>query len=255
MGSEQDFIDLLYVNLPVQLSPWMGCLAIILICTAYVMKRCFFENTADSQTEILTAAIILVAIQMVYYVNRASQNCLYIVIPVMGILMGWIAEKTGKSKDRIYRVLFSWIATVLLMMAIVFPVRLIVQQKSYVSQRNMEKIEQFAEQVKKAVPADTVGFGEGIDEIYSYLGWNTGYFGMDMPDILYSNQVCVDYIFNLIEESDSIFVNDDSLNTLSYYFGNNTWKEEYFLKNYTCTADLYYEEGSKYNYRLYIKNK
>lgn len=117
------------------------------------------------------------------------------------------------------------------------------------------KIEQFAEQVKKAVPADTVGFGEGIDEIYSYLGWNTGYFGMDMPDILYSNQVCVDYIFNLIEESDSIFVNDDSLNTLSYYFGNNTWKEEYFLKNYTCTADLYYEEGSKYNYRLYIKNK
>lgn len=36
--------------------------------------------------------------------------------------------------------------------------------------------------------------------------------------------------FNLIEESDSIFVNDDSLNTLSYYFGNNTWKEEYFLK-------------------------
>lgn len=53
----------------------------------------FFENTADSQTEILTAAIILVAIQMVYYVNRASQNCLYIVIPVMGILMGWIAEK------------------------------------------------------------------------------------------------------------------------------------------------------------------
>lgn len=255
VGSEQDFIDLLYVNLPVQLSPWMGCLAIILICTAYVMKRCFFENTADSQTEILTAAIILVAIQMVYYVNRASQNCLYIVIPVMGILMGWIAEKTGKSKDRIYRVLFSWIATVLLMMAIVFPVRLIVQQKSYVSQRNMEKIEQFAEQVKKAVPADTVGFGEGIDEIYSYLGWNTGYFGMDMPDILYSNQVCVDYIFNLIEESDSIFVNDDSLNTLSYYFGNNTWKEEYFLKNYTCTADLYYEEGSKYNYRLYIKNK
>ena len=120
VGSEQDFIDLLYVNLPVQLSPWMGCLAIILICTAYVMKRCFFENTADSQTEILTAAIILVAIQMVYYVNRASQNCLYIVIPVMGILMGWIAEKTGKSKDRIYRVLFSWIATVLLMMAIVF---------------------------------------------------------------------------------------------------------------------------------------
>ena len=72
--------------------------------------------------------------------------------------MGWIAEKTGKSKDRIYRVLFSWIATVLLMMAIVFPVRLIVQQKSYVSQRNMEKIEQFAEQVKKAVPADTVVF-------------------------------------------------------------------------------------------------
>lgn len=255
VGSEQDFIDLLFINLPLKISPWMGCCSIILVCAVYVMRKCFFEKNADSRTGILAAATILVAVEMIYYVNRPSYWCLYIVIPVMGILMGWLAENTGNYNGKIPHVVSAWLITILTMMTLVFPVRMVMQQKEYTQQRDMEKIEKFADEVKNIVPADTIGFGEGIDEIYSLLGWNAGYYGMDMPDIIYSNKVCVDYIFNLIEEADSIFVYDDSLNTLSYYYGNNTWKEEEFLKNHTCVADLYYGDNDKYNYRLYIKNK
>lgn len=255
VGAEQNFIDTLYIELPVQVSPWMGCLAIILVCAVFVMKQCFFRNAVDGKTVVLCAAAVLGAVQMVYYVNRASYLCLYIIMPVMGLLMGWLAEKNRISEGTVHRTLFAWITTVLVMMSIAFPVRFVIQQKAYGPQRNMEKVEQLAQKVKDLVPPDTIGFGEGVDEIYSYLGWNANYFGMDLPDIIYSNEVCVDYIFELIETADCIFVNDDSLNTLSYYLGDNTWKEEVFLKEYTCIADIYYDEGSKYNYRLYKKLK
>ena len=209
-------------------------------------------NTAYPNMGLNTGGIRL---GLAYYVNRASYLCLYIIMPVMGLLMGWLAEENRISEGAVHRTLFAWITTVLIMMTIAFPVRLVIQQRAYRPQRNMEKVEQLAQKVKDVVPPDTIGFGEGVDEIYSYLGWNANYFGMDLPDIIYSNEVCVDYIFELIETADCIFVNDDSLNTLSYYFRDNTWKEEVFMKEYTCIADIYYDEGSKYNYRLYKKLK
>lgn len=104
--------------------------------------------------------------------------------------------------------------------------------------------------VEESVPPNTLGIGEGVDEIYSYLGWNTGYYGIDIPDIMISNQVCQDYLWNLVNNAESLFVNDDTLNTLSYYFGDNVWKEQVFMPQYTIVADFYY---NNLNYRYYIR--
>ena len=198
---------------------------------------------------------------MVYYVNRPSVLLLYIVMPVMGIIMGWMAEylyHVCNKKDAISSIahaLYVWLTAILFMMAIIFPIRFLPQQIMYAQQRNTEELDKLTENVKETIPPDTVGFGEGIDEIYSRLGWKTGYYGIDMPDYTMANEVSLEYLFDLINRSDSLFVNDDSLNTISYYYGNNTWKDEVFLQEFTCVADLYYGDNQELNYRYYVRKK
>lgn len=261
IGSETGYMEWLTMELPVKLSPWMGCLALILACVVLVLRNCFFKREKNGRIILLSGCTIAVAIQMVYYVNRPSVLLLYIVMPVMGIIMGWMAEylyHVCNKKDAISSIahaLYVWLTAILFMMAIIFPIRFIPQQIMYAQQRNTEELDKLTENVKETIPPDTVGFGEGIDEIYSRLGWKTGYYGIDMPDYTMANEVSLEYLFDLINRSDSLFVNDDSLNTISYYYGNNTWKDEVFLQEFTCVADLYYGDNQELNYRYYVRKK
>ena len=67
--------------------------------------------------------------------------------------------------------------------------------------------------MQNEIPRDTPGLGIGVTELYSYLGWNIGYYGIDIPDFPVApeaKEIAVDFLSG----SEYLFVNDDSLMTV-----------------------------------------
>ncbi len=258
IGSDSSYISFLKINLPTKVSAWMGCLLLIVISIAIILYMIFYAEFKANNIISISACIIAVIIQMVYYVNRSAELCLYIVLPIVSILIAWLIEYIQKREvlqlvvfgDGILRAFFSWSVVTLVAISVMFLVRYFPMQMEFKSERDLQDFKEFAEIVKEQIPPNTLGFGEGIDEIYSYLGWDTGYYGIDIPDLMVSNKESQEYIWSLANQADALFVNDDTLNTLSYYMGNNTWKEEVFMQEFTIIADYYY---NNINFRYYVR--
>ena len=65
---------------------------------------------------------------------------------------------------------------------------------------NDEEMDQFAEAFAAYVPENTFGFGIGVPELYSWLGWNTQFYSMDFADIPVAPEVLDRLVVELQEK-------------------------------------------------------
>lgn len=152
LGSDNSYINFLQVELPTKLSPWMPCLFLIICCIAIVLNKVIFCQEKDFKIVVLAACTIAVAVQMVYYVNRAVENALYIVLPIISIIIPWLLEylklcgiwEKNRFGNGILRALSGWMTAIICTISILFLVRYIPQQIENNNERNLSEFKKFA---------------------------------------------------------------------------------------------------------------
>ena len=144
-------------------------------------------------------AAILALGQLIYFFNRPCFDYLAIglfeSVLIMAIL---IEEKTDKKTvaiKRPYQILFISILSVLSVLSLWqtyfrFSGRM---ENGYYDRTNFDQV---IGEISQAVPENTFAFGQGIQEIYAQLGWDTGCYIVD-----YSTLGHTDSIGRIIVES------------------------------------------------------
>lgn len=256
IGTRNGYMDFLMINLPKGITSWMFCLGILLGCMGFVISRtslCDYTKKNDRMIY-LTACTIAIMVQMTYYVNRAVDICLWIILPVFSIIIVYLSEYLFNSSiwknfalgNGALRAFGTWTLSTLVGLAILFFIKYIPMYQEQSITRDMDSLQAFVQEVEEKIPEGTLGFGVGVDQVYSCLGWGTGYYGIDLPDIgvaINGSETC----YNLLMESDAVFVNDEDLNGVFYQIGDDG--SEWFATHDILAVIM----CGKYEYRYYVR--
>lgn len=214
------------LNIPLSTFPsaWMQVMAVILISVGAVMLSTnLCENQHKDQKLIyLSACTIGVSVQMMYFINRSVYGNLYIVLSVISLILAfwidhfrnteiWTANTFGNG---CFRALCPALISVMILISFMSVIRYYPLETAKESGRSGEYIENIKTLVMENVPKDTFGIGVGVPEIYSYLGWNTGFYGIDMSDFGTLPEEGKNYVYETINHADNIFVNNTNLTAL-----------------------------------------
>lgn len=192
------FASGLSIQLPYQVSPWYFVFLLMGIAVIVLVVRMLYKR-AEENDFIMGLAAILALGQLIYFFNRPCFDYLAIglfeSVLIMAIL---IEEKTDKKTvaiKRPYQILFISILSVLSVLSLWqtyfrFSGRM---ENGYYDRTNFDQV---IGEISQAVPENTFAFGQGIQEIYAQLGWDTGCYIVD-----YSTLGHTDSIGRIIVES------------------------------------------------------
>lgn len=224
------FYDNTYVyDLDVSLSTfpsaWMLVLALIVISIGtVVLSTNLCGNQYKSQKLIyLAACTIGVSIQMMYFVNRSVYGNLYIVLPIVSLIMVFWVDyfkdiviwTTNNFCNGCFRAICVVLISTMILISLMSVSRYYPLEMAKVSGRSEEGIENMKAMVLENVPKDTLGIGVGIPEIYSYLGWDTGFYGIDMADFGVLPDESKLIVYEIVNNANDLFTNIATLTQLN----------------------------------------
>ena len=250
------YIGNLNISLSVFPSAWMQVLfmivssiVVVILSTNLCGKR--YEN---QKLVYLSACTIGVSVQMLYFVNRSVYGNLYIVLPIAALIMVYWIEcfkckeiwDSDKLCNGCLRAVCTLLVSVMIMVDLMAVCRYFPIQSAKQSYRNMEGVEQLKMMVSEQIPKNTFGIGIGVPEIYSYLGWNTGFYGIDIADFTVLPEKTRATVIEIVTNEENVFSNKWSLNEV---FGYDMNAE--FYKTHDLEAEIKYGE---IEYVYYCKN-
>lgn len=255
-GTRNGYMDFLVIHLPKGVNPWLFSVGILLIAMGLVLSRTSLCGCAEENLKMvfLAACTIAAMVQITYYINRSADILLWLILPVFSIIMAFLSEHILLSKiwsasvfgNGVLRSFGVWTMASLGMLGMLLVIKYVPMYREQSIMREMESFKAFAAEVQEKIPEGTLGIGVGVDEIYSYLGWENGYYGIDFPDYLIS-EAGYDYLLNLLMESDALFVNDYDINTVYYNMGQDIGP---WLATHDILVNIPYGD---YEYRYYVK--
>lgn len=175
-------------------SMWMlACLLFFSIIAIIIRSTCIVpssEKIAKAKQNIAAAMVVIGIVQGTYYINRTAYGNLYIILPVASVLLAYKVEyfynsiKSTKDEDEksFFRVLTTAALLPLLLIGIMTICRGGYLKQFQDEYKSGETIENAKAAFLKEIPTDTCGYGIGIPEIYSELGWDTGIYVIDASD-------------------------------------------------------------------------
>lgn len=184
---DSGFASGLSMHFPLQISPWyfvfllMGVAVILLL-----VRRLYLRD--DSNDYVMGMAAILAMGQLVYFVNRPCFDYLAIALPEAVLIMGILADEGSTHEGtlwktgRAYRMLQVAILSVMSVLSVwQFFYRF--EERKKIEYYDQEKFDILLEDITATVPKDTVAMGQGIQEIYAQLGWDTGSYFIDCSSL------------------------------------------------------------------------
>lgn len=184
---DSGFASGLSTHFPLQISPWyfvfllMG-LAVILV----VVRKLYRRDNANDYVMGLTA--ILALGHLVYFANRPCFDYLAIAyleaILIMGILADEIFDRESAfgGMKKAYQLLIIGIMSVLSVLSVwQFVYRF--AEREEIGYYSQEEFDNLLNDIRETVPEDTLAFGQGIQEIYAQLGWDTGCYFVDYSSL------------------------------------------------------------------------
>lgn len=219
-----------------------------------IRKTSLLESSALDESPSLPDSILcfssIIALgQVMYYLNRSVYWNLTIIIAEAVICMSIIVEKGTnyciRNKCSISGAVASGIV-----FSILFELSLLIcgtfsftatslQARINAGQYNMDEMYRIAEEIEKSIPADTPGYGFGVEEVYSLLGWDSKFHVRDISDIAIGD--AIGEISQRINDLDAILVTWDSLDLLDM---ENGWRQE---------KTIFIEEGSPATFFYCVK--
>lgn len=217
-----------YVNdlrIPLDTFPsfWMlVCLLIFASIIAVLLSTDLCGGrTRNLRMVYLAGCTILGAVQMIYYVNRSVRVNLFLVLPASILIIVCLIEEISSRAvwkreylgNGIFRAVLESQVLVLLLIAVMGIEGSIFFGAERKKTRDMSEVYHYLEYVQNEIPENTPGIGIGVPELYSYLGWDTGYYGIDAPDFPVA-PAAKETTVSLLTQSEYVFVNNDSLLTI-----------------------------------------
>lgn len=205
---DSGFASGLSIHFPLQISPWyfvfllMG-LAVILVVVRKLYQR---ENVNDY---VMGLTAILALGHLLYFANRPCFDYLAIAyleaILIMGILADEILNKEGAfcGIKKVYQLLIISIMSVLSILSIwQFLYRF--AEREEIGYYSQEEFSDLLADIKKNVPEDTLAFGQGIQEIYAQLGWDTGCYLVDYSSLGGNDHSVATIVVKASEQSECV---------------------------------------------------
>ncbi len=217
------YVNDLQISLERFPSFWMlACLlfftaiACVLLSTALCGKR-----RVDSRMVYLTGCTIIGIVQMAYYVNRSVRGNLFLILPACVLMIAGLADglfqkliwDNHRAGNGFLRAVAASQVLVLVLLAGMTIESALSFEPERQKARDMDQMERYLEMMRSEIPRDTPGLGIGVTELYSYLGWDMGYYGIDIPDFPVA-PAAKDRAVEFLTQSEYLFVNDDSLMTV-----------------------------------------
>lgn len=213
-------VEMLNVELPLIPSAWMSVLVLFLIGIMFVLLNTrICRDRAKEQIGIFATVVIVSCIQMLYYVNRSDYVYLYTVLPTATIIMAYfidyIISASAFSKDTFGNGILRAFATINMMILVVLCLGTVVTFLKVDARKNLNRdmtnVYVLLEEIERDIPADTIGYGVGVPELYSMLGRDAGYYGMDVAEIRFMSEENKAQICKWLNEVEDIFINVESI--------------------------------------------
>lgn len=189
-----NYMDAINCKLELFPSMWiLVCFLFFSMITIVIRSTCMvpISDKTDKEKQNIVASIVVVGIvQGTYYINRTAYGNLYIILPVASVLLAYKAEHfynlmkrtEDKYEKSFYRVLTTAVFIPMLLisfMTICRGVYLNQFTNDYKCEENIKKVKSI---FLDEIPVNTFGYGIGIPEIYSELGWDSGIYVIDASD-------------------------------------------------------------------------
>lgn len=207
--SDSYMTDTLRLDLPLYPSGYMLEVVLFLMGVAVAISKWKWFRKQEEKVSWESSFLLFVSVsalgRLVYYINRPSYHNLDCCHFSAVILLAYFGQKglkflkKGKWKEIIKssfdKIVVNSIAVVCVVVLLALSTGTVLQfsQNSHIKENfhNVEEFDNFAEAVAAQVPPNTFGFGLNVAELYSWLHWNTQYFGIDFSDMSVARQGAV----------------------------------------------------------------
>lgn len=158
-----------------KMSPWYFVFLLMGIAIVLMMVRIMHKKVKANDCIIGLAAILALG-QLYYFFNRPCFDYLAIAefeaVLIMAVLTDEKAKTCNGWLKKPYQFLFVAIMTVLSVFTL-WQARYRFSAREAEGYYNNLETEAMVDSMKNTIPEDTFAFGQGIQEIYSSLGWDT----------------------------------------------------------------------------------
>ena len=170
---------------------WMAVCLLMMLAIGFVLSSTLLAGFGeqDKKSLILGATTILAVVLFTYYINRSVYGNLYVVLP-FAVLILCIFAQTGIEAYQSEENGMGYIRGVgcIAILVLTFLVGIVGARYVPVAReknlnRDIGAVETFADEISKNVPEDVLAVGIGVPEIYSIMGRDTGFYGIDIADI------------------------------------------------------------------------
>ena len=264
--SDSYMTDTLRLDLPMYPSAYMAEAVLFLMGTALGIsgwKRFHDASHRVSWDKHLIFFLSVSALgRMVYYINRPSYHNLDCCHFSAAILMAYLGQKgllflkkaewRNIGKLSFDKLMMNGVASLCVVVLLILSTCNVLQfsQNSQIKENfhNEEEMNNLAQEIAASVPANTVGFGLNVAELYSWLHWNTQYFGIDFSDLSVVRQGGIRLADTLKEQKVEALLTTKS--TLPIWERNTPEAYQWFCENYTVEKSfpIYDEE-----YQYYVR--
>ena len=180
------------ISFPIQISSWYFVFLLLAACIVLAVARIIYGKAGDVDYIMVLSAVLALG-HLVYFINRPCFDYLAIAffeaVLIMGVLAdeavdgGMTAQNSGLGViKRAYQYLFIAILSVLSVFSVWQAIYRILDRVS-IGYYVQEEFEELLYEIQETVPKDTMALGTCSHEIYAQLGWDTGNYAMDFPDM------------------------------------------------------------------------
>lgn len=255
----KDFISGdLTIKLEYDITAWILVISIFFLFLIHALVKTKLSpiNTGKiNKDNVFFGVSILEIGQMTYYMNRPAYGnlkvCYYGLVLLLCIFTDWcfIQYKNNRAEQTklihsIFRAsTYVFITSLVVMVGggIANSFNLEIYKYSY-EYRNYEEVKGFANQLQEDLPKDTLAIGSGVAELYSCLGWDTGYYPIDFSDVGILPDAAKEINQKLDTLEVPVLLFETSLEKLNTYSpdGNKAFYDHYKLeKTYTFYDQVY----------------
>lgn len=218
--TEEYMTGYLRTNLPTVAGEYMVVLVVFLSAFVWSMLRNRVLNPEDTNAssrkhQLVFFAAILGLGQITYYINRAEYfnlDIIYVIFVILACIFletaitgqsfdGW-KEKSWKEITKINTALVMTVILTALSLATLVQGGHQLNIRAQNGSQDMESVYAFLEELKKDVPINTFGFGQGVPELYSLMGWDTRCHVIDFSD---RTELSLQYVRDSLEQEDGFF--------------------------------------------------
>ncbi|MBQ4284699.1 MAG: hypothetical protein IJB96_12335 [Lachnospira sp.] len=173
------------VGYPSGIVAWVMVAALMFAVIAYGVS---VKNGA----ELLSAVAVITLGLMTYYINRSAYGNLQIVYFTSVLVMGVVSDRClvyySKVKGIVHTLYKSTACLMLTIMMVLvcggivnYPIISVHRLRS--EYKKMDEVEAFKQAIERGCDKDTKALGLMVPLIYSDLGWDSGYYLLDVADI------------------------------------------------------------------------